>query len=245
MQVIGNILHNAAKFTPQGGRIVLNVAREGPHAVIKVKDTGVGIPSDVVPRIFDLFAQAHSSAEAAEGGLGIGLALVRRLVEMHDGTVTAQSPGPGLGTTVTVRLPLLTAQTWVGDQSEPPIPILAPRRILLADDNADALEALALQLQFAGHDVRTARDGAEAVRVGGEFEPQVVLLDLGMPGMNGYEAAREIRRQSWGARALLIALTGWGQQQDRQRTSETGFDAHLVKPVTQVDLFQAIGAKAV
>jgi signal transduction histidine kinase len=243
VQIVGNILHNAAKFTPPGGAIVLNVAREGSHAVIRVKDNGIGISPDAVPRIFDLFAQAASKGESQEGGLGIGLALVRRLVEMHDGTVSAQSPGSGLGTTMTVRLPLLAAQSWVGDQSERTLPVLEPRKILVADDNADALEALALQLRLAGHDVRTARDGREAVSVGGDFEPQVVLLDLGMPRMNGYEAAAEIRRQPWGERALLIALTGWGQQQDRQRTSETGFDAHLVKPVTQVDLFQAIGAK--
>nr|AYC79546.1 hypothetical protein [uncultured bacterium] len=245
VQVIGNVLHNAAKFTPPGGTIALNVTREGPHAVIRVKDSGIGISPDIAPTIFDLFAQADSKGESPEGGLGIGLALVRRLVEMHDGTVAASSPGPGLGTTVTVRLPLLAAQTWIGDQSERKVPMLEPRRILLADDNADALEALALQLRFAGHDVRTARDGAEAVRVGSEFEPQVVLLDLGMPGMNGYDAAREIRRHPWGTQVLLIALTGWGQQQDRQRTSETGFDAHLVKPVTQIDLFQAIAARAV
>ena len=245
VQVIGNVLHNAAKFTPPGGTIVLNVSREGPHAVIRVKDSGIGIAPDVVPTIFDLFAQAESKGESTEGGLGIGLALVRRLVEMHDGTVSASSPGTGLGATVTVRLPLLAAQAWVGEQSERTVPTLAPRRILLADDNVDALEALALQLRLAGHDVRTARDGAEAVRVGSEFEPQVVLLDLGMPGMKGYDAAREIRCQPWGTHVMLIALTGWGQQQDRQRTSETGFDAHLVKPVTQFDLFQAIDAKAV
>ena len=245
VQIIGNILHNAAKFMEPGGRIVLSVAREDSYAVIKVKDAGMGIPSDLVPKIFDLFSQVHQKSESAHGGLGIGLALVRRLVEMHGGAVSASSQGRGHGTELVVRLPLLgVTATPFGVptvESKRP-PVVGPRRILVADDNNDAVEALALQLQLAGHDVRTANDGMEALEVAETFAPQVVLLDLGMPRMDGYETARQIRRRSWGRGATLVALTGWGQQQDRQRTSAAGFDAHLVKPVTEYDLFHAIAS---
>jgi signal transduction histidine kinase len=243
VQIVGNILHNAAKFMEPGGRIVLTVSREGLSAVIRVKDTGMGIASELVPKIFELFSQVHEP-ESSHGGLGIGLALVRRLVEMHGGTVTAHSAGLGLGTELVVRLPLVGVHsTLMGPiAASRTAPHVSPRRILVADDNSDAAEALALLLQIAGHDVRTANDGLEALAVADTFEPQVVLLDLGMPRMDGYETARQIRRQSWGKNATLVALTGWGQQQDRQRTSEAGFDAHLVKPVTEFDLFHAIAS---
>jgi signal transduction histidine kinase len=245
VQIIGNILHNAAKFMDPGGRIVLSVAREDSYAVISVKDFGMGIPRDLVPKIFDLFSQVHQKSEGAHGGLGIGLALVRRLVEMHGGVVTANSAGPAQGTELVVRLPLIGVQsTFVSfppsDAKRPPH--IAPRRILVADDNNDAVEALALQLRLAGHEVRSANDGVEALEVADTFAPQVVLLDLGMPRMDGYETAREIRRKWWGKSATLVALTGWGGQQDRQRTTDAGFDAHLVKPVTEFDLFRAIAS---
>jgi signal transduction histidine kinase len=246
VQIIGNILHNAAKFMDTGGRIVLSVAREDSYAVIRVRDFGMGIPGDLVPKIFDLFSQVHHKSETPHGGgLGIGLALVRRLVEMHGGVVTAASDGSGKGTELTVRLPVIGVQSTVvalpsNDLKRPPE--VSPRRILVADDNSDAAEALALQLRLAGHDVRSANDGLEALEVAETFAPQVVLLDLGMPRMDGYETAREIRRKWWGKTATLVALTGWGGQQDRQRTADAGFDAHLVKPVTEFDLFQAIGA---
>jgi signal transduction histidine kinase len=243
VQIIGNILHNAAKFMEPGGRIVLSVAREDSHAVIKVKDAGMGIPIDLVPKIFDLFSQVHQKSESAHSGLGIGLALVRRLVEMHGGAVSASSQGPGHGTELVVRLPLLgVTSTPFGPAESKRPPVVSPRRILVADDNNDAVEALALQLQLAGHDVRTANDGMEALEVAESFAPQVVLLDLGMPRMDGYETARQIRQRSWGRGATLVALTGWGQQQDRQRTSAAGFDVHLVKPVTEFDLFHAIAS---
>ena len=245
VQIIGNILHNAAKFMEPGGRIMLAVAREDSYAVIKVKDAGMGIPRDLVPKIFDLFSQVHHKSESTHGGLGIGLALVRRLVEMHGGVVSASSEGPGHGTEMVVRLPLLgvTAAPFGVPTSEPKRPpTVSPRRILVADDNSDAVEALALQLQLAGHDVRTANDGMEALEVAESFVPQVVLLNLGMPRMDGYETARQIRRRWWGRSATLVALTGWGQAQDRQRTSAAGFDVHLVKPVTEFDLFQAIAS---
>jgi len=243
VQIIGNILHNAAKFMEPGGRIVLSVSREDSYAVISVRDFGLGIEAELVSKIFDLFSQVHQKSETAHGGLGIGLALVRRLVEMHGGVVTASSEGLGKGTEMVVRLPVIGVQSTIvalptTDSKRPPQ--VSPRRILVADDNSDAVEALALQLRLAGHDVRSANDGLEALEVAETFAPQVVLLDLGMPRMDGYETAREIRRKWWGKSATLVALTGWGGQQDRQKTSDAGFDAHLVKPVTEFDLFHAI-----
>jgi signal transduction histidine kinase len=245
VQIVGNILHNAAKFMEPGGRIALSVVREDSSAVITVRDKGMGIPADLVPRIFDLFSQVHHKSGGQHGGLGIGLALVRRLVEMHGGSVSAASAGPGHGTEFVVRLPLLAVQSTSlappsGESKRPP-PV-SPRRILVADDNVDAAEALALQLQFAGHDVRTANDGMQALEIAESFVPHVVLLDLGMPRMDGYETARRIRRLLWGKSATLVALTGWGQAEDRQRTSAAGFDAHLVKPVTEFELFHAIAS---
>jgi CheY-like chemotaxis protein len=225
-----------------GGRIVLSVTREDSYAAISVRDFGLGIQPELVSKIFDLFSQVHQKPETPHGGLGIGLALVRRLVEMHGGVVTANSEGIGKGTELVVRLPVIGVQSTVAlptnDSKRPPH--VSPRRILVADDNSDAVEALALQLRLAGHDVRSANDGLEALEVAETFAPQVVLLDLGMPRMDGYETAREIRRKWWGKSATLVALTGWGGQQDRQKTSDAGFDAHLVKPVTEFDLFQAI-----
>ena len=243
VQIVGNILHNAAKFMEPGGRIVLSVSREDSYAVISVRDFGLGIQADLVSKIFDLFSQVHQKPETSHGGLGIGLALVRRLVEMHGGVVTANSEGLGKGTELVVRLPVIGVQSTVvalptTDSKRPPQ--VSPRRILVADDNNDAVEALALQLRLAGHEVRSANDGLEALEVAETFAPQVVLLDLGMPRMDGYETAREIRRKWWGKSATLVALTGWGGQQDRQKTTDAGFDAHLVKPVTEFDLFHAI-----
>jgi signal transduction histidine kinase len=243
VQIIGNILHNAAKFMDPGGRIVLSVTREDSYAAISVRDFGLGIQPEQVAKIFDLFSQVHHKSETPHGGLGIGLALVRRLVEMHGGVVTANSDGLGKGTELVVRLPVIGVQSTVvglpaNDSKRPPQ--VSPRRILVADDNSDAVEALALQLRLAGHEVRSANDGVEALEVAESFAPQVVLLDLGMPRMDGYETARQIRRKWWGKSATLVALTGWGGQQDRQKTTDAGFDAHLVKPVTEFDLFQAI-----
>jgi signal transduction histidine kinase len=245
VQVIGNILHNAAKFTDVGGRISLKVTREGPSVLIRVKDTGIGIPKELVPRIFDLFAQVHTKSEPSQGGLGIGLALVRRLTEMHGGTVAAHSGGLGQGTQITVCLPLLGTEAILKSKESIEsrvIPTVEPRRILVVDDNRDAAESLALQLQLAGHEVCTAHDGVEALAVGKSLKPDVVLLDLGMPKMDGYETARQMRRRPWGRRLTLVALTGWGQQRDRERTAEAGFDAHLVKPVSDVDLYAALAS---
>jgi signal transduction histidine kinase/ActR/RegA family two-component response regulator len=245
VQMIGNILHNAAKFTDPGGRISLSVRREDSSAAISVKDTGIGIPAEQVSKIFELFTQFHAKTGDYQGGLGIGLALVRRLAEMHGGTVAARSDGPGRGTELTVHLPLLATQAALALREAPQsAAVMADRRrrILVADDNTDAVESLALLLHLAGHDVRVAHDGVETLAVGNQFEPEVVLLDLGMPKMDGYETARRLRQESWGQHAMLVALTGWGQHRDRERTAEAGFDVHLVKPISDVELFQAIGA---
>ena len=247
-QVVGNLLNNAVKFMEPGGRILLKVAREGTSVAITVKDNGIGISSEQMPRIFDLFTQAHTKSDSVQGGLGIGLALVRRLVEMHGGTVAAHSAGPDQGAEITVRLPLWATQGIARpDESailppSTPAPQVGPCRILVVDDHPDAVEALSMQLQVAGHDVRSANDGIEAMTIGESFQPQVVILDLGMPKMDGYETVRSMRRRAWGSRALIVALTGWAQPYDRQKTAEAGFDAHLVKPVTEFELFQAIAA---
>jgi signal transduction histidine kinase len=241
-QVLANVLHNASKFMDPGGRIHLTVSRDDGYVAISIADTGVGIPQDLIPRVFDLFTQVHTQPDRAQGGLGIGLALVRRLVEMHGGTVTARSQGPGTGSEFVVRLPTLAAEAVPPQsQSRAAAAAVTPRcRILVVDDNHDAAESLSLQLQFAGHDVRSAHDGIEAIDVASAFHPEIVLLDLGMPRLDGYDTAREIRLRPWGKAATLIALTGWGQQQDRSRTSAAGFDAHLVKPVGESELFDAI-----
>ena len=244
IQVLANILHNASKFMEPGGRIHLKVAREGSQVAISVSDTGIGIPQELVPKIFDLFTQVHSKTDRGQGGLGIGLALVRRLTELHGGTVTARSGGPGAGTEFTIRLPALASEKVARSQANPAeaMPVLEPRRILVADDNYDAAESLALQLQLAGHEVRSVHDGVEALAAAENFQPHVVVLDLGMPRMDGYETARTMRLRSWGKDATLIALTGWGQPQDRQRTADAGFDAHLVKPVSESLLFQTLAS---
>jgi signal transduction histidine kinase len=244
IQVLSNILHNASKFMDPGGRIRLKVSREGSYVAISVADTGIGIAPDLIPKAFELFAQVHAKSERSQGGLGIGLALVRRLTEMHGGTVTARSDGPGSGTELTVRIPTLAAEKIVTTQvaGSESVPLVPPCRILVADDNHDAAESLTLQLQLAGHDVKTVHDGLEALDVAKTFKPDIVLLDLGMPRLDGYETARRMRLQFWGARTTLIALTGWGQQQDRQRTFEAGFDVHLVKPVSEAQLFRALAS---
>jgi signal transduction histidine kinase len=242
IQVFANILHNASKFMDPGGRIHLKAAREGAHVAISISDTGIGISPELLPKVFELFTQVHSKSERAQGGLGIGLALVRRLVDMHGGTVTARSDGLGSGTEFTVRIPTLAAEKVVRTHASesPALAVTEPRRILVADDSHDAAESLTLRLQLAGHEVRVARDGVEALEVGQAFKPDIVLLDLGMPKMDGCEAARRIRLSPWGKSVTLIALTGWGQQQDRQRTSDAGFDVHLVKPVSESQLFDAL-----
>jgi signal transduction histidine kinase len=243
-QALGNVLGNAAKYTERGGRITLTVCRQGTDVEIRVRDTGIGIPAEVLPRIFDLFTQLDRRSDHAHSGLGIGLALVRRLLQMHDGTISAHSEGPGRGSEFVIRLPLLleTTQSANGQQPATRADAVPPvrRRILVADDNADALETLATVLELGGHEVFSAANGSLALECAERHLPEVALLDIGMPLLDGYEVARRIRAQAWGKRITLVALTGWGQDSDRRRSQEAGFDSHLVKPLDLEKLTQLL-----
>jgi len=235
-QVVGNLLSNAVKYTDSGGTILLTASPEGENLVLRVRDTGIGIPADMLPHIFDLFVQAERRLDRSQGGLGIGLTLVRRLVEMHGGTVTAHSDGPGRGSEFVVRLPALVEERKEELLRRPPDPEQpgSPsgcRRILVVDDNVDAAESLALLLSLEGHEVRTAHDGPAALTAAQGEPPDLVILDLGMPGMDGYEVARRLRAMPGSNDVLLVALTGWAQEDDRRRCYEAGFDGHLPKPV--------------
>jgi PAS domain S-box-containing protein len=238
-QVFLNLLTNAAKYTEKGGHIWLTAERQGGDVVVSVRDTGIGIAAEHLPRLFEMFSQLTPALERSQGGLGIGLALVRGLVELHGGSVEARSGGPGLGSEFIVCLPVVEA------------PVVTPQepsgngekvgggrqcRILVVDDNRDAADSLAMMLRLLGHDIQTAHDGLEAVQAAASFRPEIVLLDIGLPKLNGYEAARHIRAQPWGGHMALIALTGWGQEEDKRRSLEAGFDHHLTKPVVPAAL---------
>jgi signal transduction histidine kinase len=245
-QVLGNLLNNAAKYTDPGGNILLSARREGSDVEIRVRDNGIGIPPTLLPRLFQLFTQVDGAAHRAQGGLGIGLALVRQLVQMHGGSVTAYSDGPGTGCEFLIRLPLRTRRTREKRPDGAEVAVMtngskSGHRILLADDNRDALDSLATLLQCDGHEVHTAGDGAEALEVAAQCKPDVVLLDIGMPKLDGYEVARRIRAEPWGKQAVLIALTGWGQDEDRRRSREVGFNSHLVKPLDPETLSSLLG----
>jgi len=235
-QVIANLLNNAAKYTERGGQVWLTAARQGDQALVRVRDTGVGIAADVLPRIFDLFVQSEHSRERSQGGLGIGLSLARSLAELHGGSVHARSDGAGHGSEFEVRLPALPGLAAV----PPPVHVADPapaarslprRTILVVDDNVDAAESLAELLRLKGQDVRVAHGGPAALEAARAGPLEMVFLDLGMPGMDGFEVARRLRQEPRNGRVLLVALTGWGQDADRRRTREAGFDVHLVKPV--------------
>jgi CheY-like chemotaxis protein len=229
---VANLLNNAAKYTDAGGQIWLTVRREGDGVAISVRDTGVGIPPAMLPRVFDLFTQIDRSDSRAQGGLGIGLTLVKSLVELHGGRVMAHSDGAGRGSEFAVRLPLAAAGRPAGPPGghARPAAVLAPRRILVVDDNRDAAESLGMLLKLLGADVHVAYDGPEALEVLATYKPAVVLLDIGMPGMDGHEVARRIRHHPEFRDVTLIALTGWGQEDDRRRSHSAGFDHHLIKP---------------
>jgi CheY-like chemotaxis protein len=232
-QVLGNLLNNACKFTDKGGQILLTVERESEQAVIRVRDTGTGIAAEQLPRIFDMFMQVDTSLERSVSGLGIGLTLVKNLVEMHDGAVEVHSAGIGQGSEFIVRLPIML-ESPTPSQLEPIVgePKSATgRRILVVDDNRDSATSLALLLKLMGNQTETAYDGLQAVEAAEKFRPEIILLDIGLPKLNGYEAARKIRDQPWSKDVVLVALTGWGQDEDRQRSKEAGFSVHLVKPV--------------
>lgn len=231
-QVFSNLLNNASKFTGRGGRIELTVQRVEEEAIVAVRDNGIGISEHMLPLVFDMFSQAESNLERSHSGLGIGLSIVERLVEMHGGTVAAGSDGLGAGSEFVVRLPVASAMAEAGatDPHEP-IRNTGRKRILVADDNRDAADSLAMMLTMTGNHTVTAYDGLDALDVAVTFKPDLVLLDIGMPQLNGYEVCRRLRQEAWTSRTVIVALTGWGQEEDKRRSLEAGFDAHLVKPV--------------
>ena len=250
-QVFSNLLNNAAKYTPNGGeiRLTAEMRNEMPGEImICVKDNGTGIADDLLPRLFQMFSQADSSSVATRDGLGIGLALAKAFVEMHGGSVSVRSEGRGRGSEFLVRLPMLAAaasqpesqRTSVVDDAT----LLTPRRILIVDDNCDAADTLAAVLQLDGVEAITARDGLEGIEKATAFHPDMIFLDIGLPEMDGYEVCRRIRRTQWGRSVVVLALSGWGQQQDHRKSHEAGFDGHLVKPVDHASLVKWLGSRA-
>ena len=230
-QIISNLLNNAAKYTPPGGGIALKAEHRGDEVEISVADNGIGIPGESLESIFQMFTQIGGQSSNTQGGLGIGLSLAKGLVTLHGGTIEAYSEGLGRGSEFRVRVP-----TRLTPDADPPTPVRRAStpdrlRILVVDDNRDAAESLSMLLELKGHEVRRAYDGENALQLAEEFRPQMVLLDLGMPKMNGYEACRRIREHAWGTQMTLIAVTGWGQEEDRRKSTDAGFDGHLVKPV--------------
>ena len=228
-QVISNLVNNAATYTEPGGRISVDAGAAGPLAEVAVSDSGIGIPPEMLPRILDMFMQLEPHCDRTPGGPGIGLSLARRLVTLHGGTIDAASARPGHGSTFNVRLPTAAAaadEARLADRN-----VLTPSdcRVLIAEDNRDAAEMMQVMLQIKGHDVRVASDGGEAVAIAATFRPHIAFLDIGMPVMDGYEAARRIR-DTLGGDVVLVALTGWGQDEDKHRSRDAGFDHHLTKP---------------
>jgi PAS domain S-box-containing protein len=237
-QVVLNLLTNAIKYTPAGGRIEVDVAREGAFAVVRVKDTGIGMSPELMPKVFDLFVQGERSLDRSEGGLGIGLTLVKRLVSLHGGTVSAHSDGPGRGSEFAISLPALAQSAEPKKVESVASGAAAHRRsrVLVVDDNRDSADTLAALLEAWGHDVRTLYDGPSAIAAVAEFKPNVVLLDIGLPKMNGYEVAAQLRQLANRRPLILVAFTGYGQDEDRRRVREAGFDYHLVKPLEPAEL---------
>jgi CheY-like chemotaxis protein len=228
-----NLLNNAAKFTPENGLIQVHGKAEGGNAVVRVRDNGVGIGPDLLPRVFDLFVQGSRSLDRAEGGLGIGLTLVREIVRLHGGSVSVSSAGVQRGSEFVVRLPLrgVAAEQRHHNSGGETSSSGAKRRILVVDDNVDSAESMAMLLRAMGHDVHTAHDGASALEKADAHKPEIVLLDIGLPGMSGYAVGARMREVDALRKVRLIAMTGYGQEDDRKRTREAGFDHHLVKPV--------------
>jgi signal transduction histidine kinase/ActR/RegA family two-component response regulator len=241
-QVFGNLLNNAAKYTDVGGKISLAAEQDGNEVRVTVSDTGIGIAPELLPHIFEIFSQAKSPTGRSQGGLGIGLSLVKGLVELHGGSVTAHSDGPGRGSTFTVRLPVArrvpadAAQAGESNAAGPS----RHRRVLVVDDHRDSAESLAMLLTAMGHEVEKAYDGQQAIDMASTLRPDLLLLDIGMPQMDGYEACRRIKSEPWGEKMCVVALTGWGQEEDRRKSQAAGFDHHLVKPVEMGQLAQLI-----
>jgi PAS domain S-box-containing protein len=243
-QILTNLLSNSAKYTDPGGHIELAAERAGGEVVLRVKDTGIGIAPEMLPRVFDLFVQAERRLDRSRGGVGIGLTLVKRLAELHGGSVSAFSAGPGRGSEFTVRLPGAAGGPAPSAAPEAAGAAAPGRRVLVVDDNVDAADTLALLLRLAGHEVRVAYDGPSALGLAAEFRPQVVLLDLGMPVMDGYEVARRLRRQPGLGGVVLVALTGWGQEEERRLSRAAGIDHHLVKPIEPEKLHEVLALAA-
>jgi CheY-like chemotaxis protein/two-component sensor histidine kinase len=240
-QVIVNLLTNAIKFTPAGGRITVRAGREGADAVIRVRDTGIGIDPGLLPKVFDLFAQGDTSLDRAKSGLGIGLALVRQVVKLHSGRVTAHSAGPGQGSEFVVRLPALPEEVASDeDGAEPRRRSEGVVRVLVVDDQSDLADGLAMLIEALGHQARAVYDGAEALSVVRDELPDLMLVDIGMPRMTGYELARTIRHDPRYSDVRLVALTGYGREEDRARVIEAGFDLHLTKPVADITLREVL-----
>ncbi len=236
-QLLANVLNNAARYTPPGGKIALRAWAENGWSVVQISDTGRGIEPPMLERIFDMFVQGRPALERV-GGLGIGLALARRIAEVHDGTLTAASKGKDKGAQFTLRLPATAAvQQSAGAAAEkPPAPVARAQRVLVVDDNIDAAATLQLLLNSLGHETRVVHDGFQALEAAAEFVPDIVLLDIGLPGLDGYEVARRLRVLRRDRPLRIVAITGWGQDADRERSREAGVDVHLVKPVDPMTL---------
>jgi CheY-like chemotaxis protein len=231
-QMLSNLLNNACKYMEAGGTISLSLERVDNEAIVRVRDTGAGIPPDQLSAIFDIFTQVDTTRERSQGGLGIGLTLVKRLAQMHGGDITAHSDGLGQGSEFVLRLPVLPGVTVPAAAEHKAVEAAGPgRRILVVDDNRDAASSLAMLLDVLGHTTRVAHDGLEAVHTAEEFSPDVIFLDIGLPGMNGYDVCRCIRRKMPGHKMFIAALTGWGQEDDRAKSRDAGFDTHVVKPI--------------
>jgi signal transduction histidine kinase/CheY-like chemotaxis protein len=239
-QVTTNLVENAVKYTPAGGSIEIAVYAESGDAVLEVRDTGVGIPPELLPRIFDLFVQGEPGSRRARGGLGIGLAVVRRLIELHGGTVQASSRGPGQGSRFTVRLPRVPAASWEAPDEGRGVPEVSSRRVLIVEDHADERAMLRRLLESSGHEVHEAEDGQTAVRIAERVRPEIVLVDIGVPLLDGWEVAREIRTRLPHRETVLVAFTGYARPEDHRRSREAGFDCHLVKPVDPARLAEVM-----
>jgi len=239
-QVLSNLLNNAAKYSDEGGQIALTAQQIDCEVIIRVRDNGIGISPELLPEVFELFTQGDQTLSRSRGGLGIGLTLVRSLVELHNGRVTVHSGGPGLGSEFEVRLPLPFREGAVLHNSNAGVSErvgpLPRRRVLIVDDNRDNASSLGLLLEALGQEVDTAHDGPTALELTRKLHPEVVLLDIGLPGMDGYEVARQCRRDSELDQLILVAMTGYGKEEDRRRSQEAGFNAHFVKPVSLDDL---------
>jgi two-component system CheB/CheR fusion protein len=245
VQVFVNVLNNAIKFTPRGGHIVFSAEQQADEAVVRIRDTGVGIAGDVLPRVFDLFHQAEPVLDRSTGGLGIGLTLARRLVMMHEGAIEVRSEGIGKGTEVEIRLPLTVAPAATTVAAET-VSVAGWRslRVLIVEDNLDAAEMLELAVSGLGHVTRLAHDGPAAVAAATEFDPDVIILDIGLPAMNGYEVARALRGMPRFSRVHIAAVTGWGQDEDRRKAREAGCDSHFTKPLSLATLEELLAAVA-